>query len=101
MTMGAMGAVEALIASFFSGSALIGVILGSGGAFANLFSLWYDINRSVERRRPMRGYAGRYVFSGVLMLLGGLISLEALFGVFVGLMNLKLAAYLVGWRERG
>ena len=93
-------AAESLAAVFFYPRFSIGVLLGGGGALVNILSLWYDINRSLKRRRLVRGYAGRYAFSGSLMLVGGLISVETLFGVFVGLMNMKLSAYIVGWREK-
>ena len=98
ITMVILGGIEAAVAAFFSFKASAGVLIGTLGAIVNLLSLWYDINRSVEKKRPVRGYAGRYAFSAVLMLLGGLISLGALIGVFVGLMNLKISAYVIGWR---
>ena len=98
VTIVILGGIEAAVAAFFSFGTSVGVLIGTSGSVVNLLSLWYDINRSVKRRRPIRGYAGRYVFNAVLMLLGGLISLGALIGVFIGLMNLKLSAYLVGWR---
>ncbi len=93
-------AAECLIAVFFYPKFSLGVLMGGGGALVNLFSLWYDINRAVERRKTPKGFIGRYVFNAVLMLLGGLISLSALLGVFVGLVNLKISAYLLGWRGR-
>ena len=101
VTIGAAGIAEAAVAAFFSKEVSLGILIGALGAFINLLSLWYDIRRSVERGRAPRGYVGRYVFSAVLMLLGGLISVETLLGVFLGLMNLKLSAYIAGWRERG
>ena len=93
-------AAESLAAVFFYPRFSVGVLLGGGGALVNTLSLWYDINRSLKRKRWIRGYTGRYAFSGALMLMGGLISVESLFGVFVGLMNTKLSAYIIGWRER-
>ncbi len=74
----------------------LGVLIGGGGAFINLYSLWYDIERSKKTGRLRRGYGGRYAFSAALMLVGGLISVRALIGVFVGLMNLKMGAYIAG-----
>ena len=80
----------------------LGVLLGSGGAFFNLYSLWYDINRMVERNGVWRsGYFGRYALNATLMLISGLISLPDLFGAFFGLLNLKFAVYISGWREEG
>ncbi len=74
-----------------------GVLLGSGGAFFNLYSLWYDIKRMVEMRNARiwkTGYLGRYALSAVIMFIAGLISLGDLFGSFIGLLNLKIATYL-------
>ena len=93
-------AAESLAAVFFYPRFSIGVLMGGGGALINTLSLWYDINRSLKKKRLVRGYVGRYAFSGALMLLGGLISTEALLGVFTGLINLKLSAYILGWRGR-
>ncbi len=93
-------AAEGLAAVFFYPRFTIGAFIGGGGALVNTFSLWYDIKRSLKKRRWIRGYTGRYAFSGALMLAGGLISVATLLGVFVGLMNMKLSAYIVGWRER-
>ncbi len=94
--------VEIAISSILKKGTL-GIVIGSIGSILNLYSLWYDTNRMVKNgfRIWKTGYVGRYVFNAVLMLIGGLISLADLMGVFVGLMNLKLSAYIVLWRERG
>ncbi len=99
-TIAVLTAAESLAAVFFYPRLSAGVLIGGGGALINTLSLWYDINRSLKKRKLVKGYVGRYAFSGVLMLLGGLISIESLIGVFVGLMNLKLSAYILGWRGR-
>ncbi len=99
-TIAILTAAESLAAVFFYPKLSVGVLMGGGGALINTLSLWYDINRSLRRKRLVRGYMGRYAFSGALMLLGGLISIESLIGVFIGLMNLKLSAYILGWRGR-
>ena len=39
--------------------------------------------------------------NATLMLISGLISFSDLFGAFFGLLNLKFAVYISGWREEG
>ena len=96
-TMILLAAIEFFIWLYLFGfKHSMGVLIGSGGAFVNFYSLWYDIERSKKDRRIRSGFLGRYVFNAVLMLLGGLISVKALLGVFVGLMNLKIGAYIAG-----
>jgi len=96
-----LGLVETFIFSLISGFETgWGPILGSGGAIANLFSLKRDIEKMVSKRTTrgwVFGYLGRYTFSAALLLIGGLISLETLLGVFIGLMNLKIVSF-VAWR---
>lgn len=100
-TVVVLGIAEAIPAFFIDKTMAVGVAIGSFGAIVDTISLWYDINRAVERRKPPRGFYGRYAFNAVLMLAGGLISVGALIGVFIGLLNVKIAAYAMGWRDRG
>jgi len=77
----------------------VGVLIGTGGALVNLFSLWYDINEMVKRKSTkgwLKGFLGRYSMSAFVLLVSGLISLTNLIGAFLGLMNLKIAAYVAG-----
>jgi len=77
----------------------VGVLIGTGGALINLFSLWYDINEMVKKestRGWLKGFLGRYSMSAFVLLISGLISLTNLIGAFLGLMNLKIAAYVAG-----
>ena len=77
----------------------VGVLIGTGGALINLFSLWYDINEMVKKKTNrgwLKGFLGRYTMNAFVLLVSGLISLTNLIGAFFGLMNLKIAAYIAG-----
>jgi len=77
----------------------LGILIGTGGALINLFSLWYDINEMVKRKSTkgwLKGFLGRYSMNAFVLLISGLISLTNLIGAFLGLMNLKIAAYVAG-----
>lgn len=77
----------------------LGILIGTGGALINLFSLWYDINEMAKRKstkRWLKGFLGRYSMNAFVLVISGLISLTNLIGAFLGLMNLKIAAYVAG-----
>ncbi len=87
---------------FFGMFTVYGVLLGSAGALLNLYSMWYDIKKMEKTKRFRRSFLTRYTFNAGLFLVGGLISVKTLFGVFVGLLNLKISAYITGlWRGNG
>ncbi|MGJ8455604.1 ATP synthase subunit I [Pseudothermotoga sp. U03pept] len=77
----------------------LGVLLGTTGAIINVLSLWRDVEKCVARKKKMSviGYLSRYTFSGAIMALAAILSVQAVFGAFFGLLNEKLAAFL-SWR---
>ena len=80
--------------------ALFGVIIGTGGSIINVISLARDVEKmGYLSKKWVGGYAARYLLAAALFLLSGMImsnKLMALSGCFIGLMNVKLAAYVVG-----
>ena len=75
-----------------------GVLIGGIGAALNLISLWKDVEKIGNSKKSKKGFYSRYAFNAAIFLVGGLISVKALIGVFVGLLNLKLAAFIIGLR---
>ena len=76
-----------------------GVLIGGSGSIVNLLSLWYDIERYKKVGLYKRGYLKRYVFNAVLFLLGSIFGVEGILGTFLGLLNFKVAAYIIGFME--
>ncbi|QTA37176.1 ATPase [Thermosipho ferrireducens] len=101
-----------MIALFVVGSSIVisnksfsfGYIIGTIGAFLYIYSLYRDIinlnYREISKKRKiLKGFSLRYFFSASLFLLAGYImedKVSALFGVFLGLINVKISAYIVG-----
>lgn len=85
-------------------------ILGTLGAILYIISLYHDIiSLNLKRKVSKKGYYIRYIFSASIFLLAGVIfeeKLTAIISVFLGLINVKISAYLVGflfgggWHEK-
>ncbi|MEJ5229477.1 MAG: ATP synthase subunit I [Pseudothermotoga sp.] len=95
-----LGTAELVVFWFLFGyKGALGVSLGTTGAIINILSLWRDVKKCVARKKKMSlvGYLSRYTFSGAIMALAAILSVQAVFGAFFGLLNEKLAAFL-SWR---
>jgi uncharacterized protein with PQ loop repeat len=75
--------------------------LGTIGAILYTISLYKDIIKTYNvRKRTRKGFYIRYLFSASLFLLAGFLfenKTLAIISVFLGLINVKLAAYIAGF----
>ncbi|SHH29263.1 ATPase [Thermosipho atlanticus] len=80
---------------------LICYSLGTFGAILYTYSLYRDIiNMYNKKKRTTKGFYIRYLFSASLFLLGASLFEKktlAVISVFLGLINVKLAAYIAGF----
>ncbi|HCF38936.1 MAG TPA: ATPase, partial [Thermosipho africanus] len=89
---------------------IVSYIFGTLGAILYIISLYYDIiSLNLKRKVSKKGYYIRYIFSASIFLLVGVIfeeKLTAIISAFLGLINVKISAYLVGflfgggWHEK-
>lgn len=92
-----------LIAFFITSDKLFYICytLGTIGAILYTISLYKDIIKTYNvRKRTRKGFYIRYLFSASLFLLAGFLfenKTLAIISVFLGLINVKLAAYIAGF----
>jgi len=99
VTIAVLTAIEfAIFSIFFTLKDALGVLIGGTGAVLNLMSLWKDVEKIGNSKKSKKGFYSRYAFNAAIFLVGGLISIKALIGVFIGLLNLKLSAFIIGLR---
>ncbi|MBO8160890.1 MAG: ATPase [Thermosipho sp. (in: Bacteria)] len=76
--------------------------LGTVGSILYTYSLYLDIiGMYYKKKKGKKGFYIRYLFSASLFLLAGILFVEnrtlAIIGVFFGLINVKIAAYIAGF----
>ncbi len=77
----------------------IGIILGTALAIFKLKSMEMSLTKAVNlpehkaTQYSLRQYVIRYTITGVVLLISAFIGIECLFGVFFGLMGMKVGAY--------
>ncbi|ANQ53407.1 ATPase [Thermosipho sp. 1070] len=98
--LGIIGTILGTILTNYERSFIFSYVLGTIGAVLYVISLYYDIINLGLKKRSKKGYYIRYLFSASLFLLVGVLFKEkvlALLGVFLGLINVKIGAYIVGF----
>ncbi|WP_072862325.1 hypothetical protein [Marinitoga hydrogenitolerans] len=88
--------IEFLILVFFLKLKALFVFWGSLGAIVGILMIADEINILLTKTKYKfsKGYLIRYAFFGIILLVAGLISNEGLFVSFLGLMNMKFAAFI-------
>ncbi|WP_165146799.1 hypothetical protein [Marinitoga sp. 38H-ov] len=72
------------------------IFLGALGAILGILMISEQINTLLTKpkRNFFKGYFIRYVFFGIILLIGSLFSQNGLFITFLGLLNMKFAALI-------
>ncbi|KLO24521.1 MULTISPECIES: hypothetical protein [unclassified Marinitoga] len=88
--------IEFLILIYFFKLNTFLIFIGSFGAIAGILMITEEINTLLTKpkHKITKGYMIRYAFFGIILLVAGLISKDGLFLAFLGLMNMKFAAFI-------
>ncbi|ABR30169.1 ATPase [Thermosipho melanesiensis] len=99
--LGILGVIIGGILTNWKKSFIFGYIIGTVGALLYIISLYHDIIcLNLKGKHSKKGYYIRYLFSASIFLLAGWLFSEktlAVIGVFFGLINVKIGAYVVGF----
>jgi hypothetical protein len=88
--------IEFLISLYFFRLESLFIFLGSLGAILGILMISEEINTFLTKpkRNIFKGYLVRYIFFGIILLIGSLFSINGLFLTFLGLLNMKFAALI-------
>ncbi|AEX85978.1 hypothetical protein Marpi_1588 [Marinitoga piezophila KA3] len=94
--IGILSLGEVVILFVFFGLKSLWIFWGSFGAVIGILMIVEDIKKIVTngKQKFPKGYIIRYIFFGIILLVGALFSEVGLFLTFLGLLNMKIAALL-------